>query len=121
MTDIIMATANDGDIIYFFNTSIGSEVEDAMTELGYGSREYNLSLLPIQPLLPRTEAGDTPQPLVVELEAITVKQLRDWLEQFPGDFEVWVGDREGLGNEAREAWLLGADAVIIEPTQDKGE
>jgi hypothetical protein len=49
---------------------------------------------------------------------ITVRELKDFLMNFPDDAEVWVCDRNGKSNEVKCLSVLGKSDVILEPTQD---
>jgi len=51
------------------------------------------------------------------LRNVTVGRLREWLDQFPYDSDVWVGNGCGYSNQAMEAWKLGKDDVLIDIRQ----
>jgi len=50
-------------------------------------------------------------------DAITVAQLRTWLEQFPDNGEIWVSLR-GLSNPVKTVWELNNGSVIMELDDD---
>ena len=53
-------------------------------------------------------------PKVVEQESWTVRELREWLLQYPEDAEVWMATGWGLSSPVTEIWPLngGKDVML---------
>lgn len=52
------------------------------------------------------------QPLESD-ECITVGELREWLRQFPGEGQVWIGN-DGVSNQCRSAFVLNRIDVVLD-------
>lgn len=44
---------------------------------------------------------------------ITIKQLIDYLSNFPDDGEIWIGTAKGLSNQVHQLCELGDGSIIL--------
>lgn len=49
---------------------------------------------------------------------ITVKELKDFLQNFPNDAEVWQATGDNRSSPVTQLWVLGASDIILEPSEE---